>query len=115
MTGLASVQGQQLSDVRLVRVRGEIDLSNAQEVMDAISAAIPHDAGRVVLDLGATTYLDSTGISMVFRLAERLAHRRQGLRLVVPPASTIRAVLELADVPRVVPMEPTVDDACRPT
>lgn len=111
MTELARVRSGEVPGARLVRVSGEVDLSNAHDVMDSISAAVPHDATRVILDLSTTAYLDSAGIAMVFRLAERLAHRRQELRLVVPQHSPIRAVLELTDVPRVVPVEETVAEA----
>jgi anti-anti-sigma factor len=111
---LAVVEAAELAGSSLVRVSGEIDLSNAHDVMDSISEAVPHDARRVVLDLSATAYLDSSGIAMLFRLAERLAHRRQELRVVVPDDSPIRAVLELTDVPRVVAVRATVAEAAEP-
>lgn len=114
MSELAAVEAADLDGSRLVRVSGEIDLSNAHDVMDSISEAVPHDAGRVILDLSRTAYLDSAGVAMVFRLAERLGHRRQELRLVVPEDAPIRAVLELTNVPRVVPLRTSVAEAADP-
>lgn len=110
MSELARIETRNLGRGRLVRVSGEIDLSNARDVMDAIAAAVPHDASLVVVDLSDTTYLDSSGIAMIFRLAERLGHRRQELRLVVPAAGPIRAVIELTNVERVVPVVETIDE-----
>jgi anti-anti-sigma factor len=110
MTELARVEGRDHDGFRLVRISGEIDLSNVNLVMDAIAVAVPGDASRVVLDLSDTAYLDSSGIAMLFRLAERLGHRRQEVRLVVPPDAPARAVLELTRVETVIRIADTVDE-----
>jgi anti-anti-sigma factor len=101
---LARIEAVNLDGVRLVRVSGEIDLSNARDMMDAIGDAVPNDASLVVVDLSETAYLDSAGIAMIFRLAERLSYRRQELRLVVPADAPIRAVLELTNLHQVIPV-----------
>jgi anti-anti-sigma factor len=102
VSDLARVVATDVDRGRLVRVSGEIDLSNARNVLDAIGRAVPRDAVRVVVDLSGTDYLDSAGISMLFALAERVGYRRQELSLVVPPSAPIRAVLELTSLTRVV-------------
>jgi anti-anti-sigma factor len=109
MNKLAWVDAMELDHARLVRVRGEVDLSNAHDVMDAIGGAIPSHATLIVLDLSDTTYLDSAGIALIFRLAERLRTSRQELRLVVPADAPIRAVLEMTNLDQVIP----VSDAFR--
>lgn len=110
MIELATVTGRDLDGARLVRVVGEVDLSNARDVMDAIAKAVPSDVSRVVLDLSDTTYLDSTGIAMVFRLAERFGYHRQELHIVVPPKAPIRALFELTNVSRVIPLHEAIDE-----
>ncbi|EWT02000.1 anti-anti-sigma factor [Intrasporangium oryzae NRRL B-24470] len=110
MSDLARIEASDHGAARLVRVSGEIDLSNAREVMEAIAGAVPDEVAVVFLDLSDTTYLDSTGIAMIFRLAERLGHRRQDLRLVVPTDGPVRAVLDLTNVQLVAPIEETVPD-----
>ena len=104
MSELARIEPTDIEGARLVRVIGEIDLSNVSEVMDAIIGAVPHDVALVVVDLGDTTYLDSAGIAMLFRLAERLGYSRQQLRLVVPADAPIRPVLELTRLTSVIPV-----------
>lgn len=104
MSELARVDVGDLDGAKLVRVSGEIDLSNVREVRDAISRAVPTEAHLVVLDLTETAYLDSAGIAMIFRLAERLGVRRQELQLVVPDDAPIRAVLRLTSLDRVIPV-----------
>lgn len=113
MTELARVEGRDHDGHRLVQVSGEVDLSNVAAVMEAIASAVPGDAPRIALDLTRTTYLDSAGIAMLFRLAERLGHRRQELRLVVPQESAVRAVLELTRVEAVIPVLGSVADLDR--
>jgi anti-anti-sigma factor len=108
MNDLARVEAAELDGTLLVRIRGEIDLSNSSDVMDRVRAAVPRDASVVVVDLSDTAYLDSSAIAMLFRLAERLRNNRQELRLVVPSPSPIRAVLELTSVHRVIPIENAV-------
>jgi anti-anti-sigma factor len=101
MTDLARVERGAVNGSQVVHVSGEIDLSNAARVRDEIGAAIP-DLSVVVVDLSGTVYLDSAGIAMFFRLAERLSYNRQELRLVVPADAPIRAVIGLTQLDQVI-------------
>jgi anti-anti-sigma factor len=95
----------------VVHVHGEIDLSNADAVRAEILSAIPHEARGVVLDLTETTYLDSTGVRLLFELADRLQSRRQRLVLVVREAALVRRVLVLTKLDDAVPMHDEIDAA----
>lgn len=108
MTDLAQVAADTIDGTPVVRVSGEIDLSNAAEVRDAIGAAVPDAATVVVVDLSGTTYLDSAGIAMIFRLAERLRYSRQELRLVVPPDAPIRVVIRLTRMDQVIAVQDSI-------
>jgi anti-sigma B factor antagonist len=48
-------------------VRGEIDLSNADEIQRAATAT---EGDRIVLDLAGVTFMDSSGLSMLLRLRD---------------------------------------------
>jgi len=108
MTDLARVEANAVNGVEVVRVIGEIDLSNAAVVGDAIGAAIP-DRREVVVDLSETQYLDSAGLAMLFRLAQRLNYNRQELQLVVPADAPIRAVIRLTKLDHVIPVRESAD------
>lgn len=114
MSELARLETHRVGETQHVSVTGEVDLSNARPLLDAVAAAVPDDAAHVVLDLTHTTYLDSAGIAALFRLAERLRTRRQDLRLVVPPDSPIRAVLRLTHLDHVIPVDDTPSGAATP-
>ncbi|GAB3885174.1 STAS domain-containing protein [Terrabacter terrigena] len=105
MSELARVRTHRDGSTQLVCVTGEVDLSNARDVIDAVGHAVPDDVTRIVLDLTETTYVDSAAIATLFRLSERLRDRRQDLRLVVPQTSPIRAVIELTRLSQVIPVD----------
>ena len=52
----------QEADAVLVKVAGEVDVSNASELRDAIDAKLPETTGELVVGLADVPYIDSTGI-----------------------------------------------------
>jgi anti-anti-sigma factor len=98
-------------DVVVARLSGEVDLSNATEVGDELSTSVPNTALGLVLDLTATTYLDSSGVHLVFDLAERLRTRQQQFRIVVPTGAPIRRVLRIVELDDTVPVLASVEEA----
>jgi anti-anti-sigma factor len=97
--------------VAVATLEGEIDGSNAAELRLALSERLPSASSGLVLDLSEVTYLDSSGIHLLFDLGRRLAARRQALRLVVPPDAPMRRVLELCAVGSVAPMDEALEAA----
>ncbi len=114
MSDLARVETTRSGTTQLVRVVGELDLSNARELTDALGHAVPEDVILVVVDLTGTTYVDSAAIASFFRLSQRLRDRRQDLRIVVPETSPIRAVIELTRLSHVIPVDESAPDLPRP-
>jgi anti-anti-sigma factor len=110
MSELASIETEQRGTIFLLRMRGEIDVSNARELSAAIDAAVPNGTHTIVMDLTDITYLDSAGVKLLMQLADRLRARRRGLRLVVPAHAPIRAVLELTGLPRLVPLDDHLEE-----
>jgi anti-sigma B factor antagonist len=98
-------------DVVIARISGEIDLASADTIGGELAAAVPNRALGLVLDLSGTDYLDSSGVSLMFELAERLRRRQQQLRLVVPADAPLRRVLRIVNVNRIVPTDETTDEA----
>lgn len=111
MSELARLDVERRDSLCLIRVHGEVDMSNADELASAMEGAVPNDAARLVVDLSHTIYLDSAGLRVLFVLAARLGARRQEMRLVVPEESPIRSALELTGLATVVPLERHLEDA----
>jgi stage II sporulation protein AA (anti-sigma F factor antagonist) len=111
MTELAQVHVESLGSLVLTRVKGEVDLSNAALIRERVLTAVPNTAAGLVLDLTETYHLDSSGVRLVFELANRLGNRGQTLELVAPDDSVARRVLDLTEANQVVPMHTSVDAA----
>jgi anti-anti-sigma factor len=74
-------------------------------------ATLPIDGPGMIVDLTQTTYLDSSGVRVLFELAERLEAERQRLALVLTEEALIRRVIVLTKLDDVVLLAPTVDEA----
>jgi len=108
---LAQVRIDDVDGVLVAHLVGEIDLSNVDEVRALVIARASQETGALVLDLTETTYLDSTGVRLLFELAERLQSRRQQLRLVVTDEALVRRVILLTKLDEQVPLDDTVERA----
>jgi anti-anti-sigma factor len=106
-----SIDGDGDGGIVVARISGEIDLASAQTIGGELAEVVPNQALGLVVDLSATSYLDSSGISLLFELAERLRRRQQQLLLVVPPGAPLQRVLRIVNVGDVVPIVENVDEA----
>ena len=93
---------------------GEVDLSNAEALGDAITEGTSNQMLGVLLDLTDLHYLDSAGIHLIYRLREQLRSRGQTLGIVVPADSPSHDALRLAGVTLHIPVAQTLDAALAP-
>ena len=70
---------QRDDELATITVRGELDLATVPQLSAAV--AEHHDAGLLVLDLTAVTFIDSTGVRVLIQTDRRCA--RSGARLAV--------------------------------
>jgi anti-sigma B factor antagonist len=110
---LADVAFEEREGVSVAHVRGEVDLSNAQELSTTLRTAIQQVSAGLVLDFSQTDYLDSAGLHFIFDLGKRLRDRGQLLELVVPEGSPVESVLQIVHVESLAPMSPSLDSAVR--
>ena len=89
----------------VARIAGELDLSNVDETEATIALSVTPDTRGLVIDLTDTTFLDSTGIRMIFELAARLRSRRHQLRLVADTSTLVHRVLVLSQLDATVPVD----------
>lgn len=111
MKPLAEVALVRRDGVVVASLVGEVDLSNVSEIRRALLEGVTQETECLVVDLSDTSYLDSTGVRMLFDLAVRLQARRQQLRLVVPNATIVRRVLVLTKLDQSVQFDLSVTDA----
>jgi anti-sigma B factor antagonist len=89
---------------------GEIDLTNADGLREALLAALNGDAAALVADLTGTTFLDSAGVTALVRASRRAADTGATFRLAVTALPVLR-VLSLVGIDRLIDIYPTVAEA----
>jgi anti-sigma B factor antagonist len=65
----------------VLRLEGELDVCNKDQLCSAISTAMEHDPSLLVIDLSALGFMDCGGLSVLARARERLAGRQRRLLL----------------------------------
>lgn len=95
----------------VARIEGEVDMTNAPAIGNRLRELLTNRSLALVVDLGATTYLDSSGIALLFALADELRRRQQRLLLVVPDDSQLVRAIQITGLDRAAPMHTTVDRA----
>jgi anti-sigma B factor antagonist len=108
---LAALNVETVGAIVVAQLEGEIDMSNASELGDALRRETTNHAHGLVLDLTDVTYVDSAAIQVIYELRESFQTRGQEIRLVVGPASPIAEALRVADVPSAVDVYETRDAA----
>lgn len=89
-------------DVAAVVAGGEIDLYGAPELSDALSSIARER--RVLIDLTAVSFLDSTALGVVVTAVRELGEQG-GLARVVLPTGSARRIFELTTLDQVLPLE----------
>jgi anti-anti-sigma factor len=97
--------------IAVVSLAEDIDVSNAERIGVTLASSVRNEQWGLVVDLSQLSYLDSSGIRLLFDLKRRLERCRQELWAVVPGGSPILRVMELTQVGGIIPLAPTVDAA----
>jgi anti-anti-sigma factor len=101
--------------VRVVAVRGELDLSTASDLERPLQDAISSGDASVLIDLTECEFIDSTGIAMIVRAWQRLDRAADGDgngRVVISSDNDqVRRVLEITGLELSIPIHSTRDQA----
>jgi anti-sigma B factor antagonist len=108
---LARLEDEWHDEIPVARLHGEVDASNVKEMGDRLRSLLSNRSMALVIDLSATTYLDSAGINMLFALGEELRGRQQRLALVIGDGSPIGRMITLTGLDQTIPVRPTLADA----
>jgi anti-anti-sigma factor len=92
----------------VVAVSGEIDISSAPALRDAIDEAIASGAALLIVDLDAVAFMDSSGLNALIGATKRL---RPGALRVVAGQTHIRRIFSITGTDKVIPVFDCVDAA----
>jgi anti-sigma B factor antagonist len=90
--------------VATIAAGGELDAYDAPELSRAFSE-LAQDA-RVLVDLGAVSFMDSTALGVVVRSIREIEERGDDSRVVLP-RGTARRIFEITTLDRVLPVAET--------
>lgn len=75
-----------------ITVTGEIDISNADHLRNAVDMAFEQPTERVELDLAEVSYIDSTGIGVLVGAAHHAVDHSKGFAVVNAQPGVMRVV-----------------------
>jgi anti-sigma B factor antagonist len=93
----------------VVSLAGELDLYNASGVREALLECCAESPERLIVDLSAVRFIDSTALGVLIEARTRLANRR-GFMLAAPGLETRRA-LEISGLDRHFSVHESVEQA----
>lgn len=111
MSTLARVQDEWHDEIPVARLEGEVDASNIHEIGDRLRSLLTNRSVALVIDLSATTYLDSAGLNLLFSLGEEMRGRQQRLGLVVADGSPIKRMVSLVGLDQALAVHGTLAEA----
>jgi anti-anti-sigma factor len=105
-SGLVTVQVDRLPDRTVAALVGELDMSNATDVLHRLTEAAV-GADRLEVDLSRLQFIDSAGIAALDRLHRVLADGPPDrLTVTAGPQTVAGRTLRLAGMDQVLPMTP---------
>ena len=111
MKQLARILAETHDGIPVARLEGEVDMTNAQSLAERLRRLLSNRSVALIIDLGPTTYLDSSGITLLFGLSDELRLRQQKLHLVVPADSPVARVITITGLDRAAPTHATLEQA----
>ena len=92
----------------VVRLGGELDLYNAEDVRTALAVAIDEGTARIVVDMSEVEFVDSTALGVLVEARSKLGEN--GLLIAAPQLET-RRTLEVSGLDRHLRVHDSVDSA----
>ena len=98
-----SMKTEQEGAIAVIALTGEVDLYTAPEFKQELVKVIDGSAKHVVVDLSATSFIDSTTLGVLVSGVKRLRPRDGQLLLVVTDRN-VRKIFEITGLDRVFPI-----------
>jgi anti-sigma B factor antagonist len=95
----------------VVALPAEIDVTNSGQVYEQLVAVLAPGVDTVIADMTSTVFCDSSGVHAIMHAYESAAARGVRMRLAVSPATSVRRVLELIGVGRLMPVYESLQEA----
>jgi anti-anti-sigma factor len=99
----------EISTVKVVRVRGEVDITTAPQLNRELSNAVTH-SHHVVADLRGVQYIDLSGIRAL-EATQQVARKQQRLLVVIAPPAPVGNIFDVVQLQQEIPIVTSQEDA----
>jgi anti-sigma B factor antagonist len=110
-----AIQSQELGDVQVIAVRGELDLHTAPQLEESVEAALESSDPTLAIDLSACEFIDSTGIALIVHAWRRLNDDSDGApagRFALCGLSNqVQRLFQITGLESTIPMHDTLEEA----
>jgi|SRR5215831_9426936 len=96
----------------VITMPAEIDITNAEQVRQALFSAVEPPATVLIVDMSRTTFCDSAGVQAVVAAYRQAAMTGTQLRLV---ATAVLRIFTVIGADQLIPVYPTLDAALAET
>ena len=94
----------------IVQVTGKIDMASSLSFRERLFAVLDEGPAQVVVDLGAASYVDTTGLGVLWEAAKQCRLEDRELAIVCS-AGRVRAALANTGLDQMIPTRATLDEA----
>lgn len=97
----------------IVVLPAEIDVTNSDQVLAKLTATLAPGVSLVIVDMTSTMFCDTSGVRTLLHAHDRAADERIEMRFAVSPEGSVRRVLEITGIIRLLPVYLTLDEATK--
>lgn len=112
---LVAVRIENLGDITLIEVRGELDISNIDMLRDALHKVGASDGLRknLIISFQDVKYVDSTALNEIMGFMHSWDNGKLNVAIVRPLHATGRRVFDIAGMSRITKLSDDVDEATK--
>ena len=104
------VSERQENGATVLNLEGRFDFGARKEFKETVDRIQARGCPHIVIDLARVPFVDSSALGLLVIAHQNLKLKKATLSL-VNPQTYVRQVLELANVPKMIPIFSTIDEA----
>jgi anti-anti-sigma factor len=102
--GLSISVERPFAGVVAVNVSGELDMSNRDDLRDALESARADASEKLVIDLRGLSFMDSSGLRLLLDTWNESTVSDRAMQIIVPKEGLVRRVLEISGCDVILPV-----------
>ena len=91
------------ADRTVLRITGDLDLETAPRLASHAEPILDSGTGGLLIDLRRVTFIDSSGLSALIRLTQRMGAANRPFQIIKPPP-VVGKVFEITGLNQVLPL-----------